>query len=60
MNEHLSKVEQILSSSQWGYQARCSCGWVGLFRDASDDYAYTECDAEARKHMSQELFEERK
>ncbi len=57
MNKHQVKIERILI---WGYQARCSCGWVGLFRDASDDYAYTECDAEARKHISQELFKERK
>lgn len=60
MNKHQVKVEQILSQTQWGYQAKCSCGWTGLLRDARDDYAYTECDAEARKHISQGLFEERK
>lgn len=60
MSEHQAKVERVVSQTQWGYQAKCSCGWTGLLRDAQDDYAYTDCDAEARKHMSQELFKERK
>lgn len=52
MSEHVSHIASIQTTAK-GFQAICSCGWLGVDRDSrSDDYAHTNARAEMNGHMA--------